>query len=248
MLGLVGFAASSLMTLIAGLGLPPSAAAGHPAQVIAPVRPCADLVGRFDIAAATTQVTAATQVPASAGEPAHCEVRGQIEPAVRFQLRLPTTTYSGRYLPYGCLAYCGEIPPTPFPACGGSRGGDVAVAGSDDGHLGQPPIPFLDGTWAADNQPARNDFFFRAPHVVSRRPSGSSPTTTAHRQGMPISKAAPMAAGRACCGWRAREPTPSAPTTPEVSGTTPSRAAGVPTPSADKTANVPDDLSGHRLQ
>jgi Tannase and feruloyl esterase len=168
MMRLVVFAASTLMTVITGLGLPPSAAAGQAAHVIQPVRPCADLVGRFDIPAATTHVTAATEVAASAGEPAHCDVRGYIEPAVRFQLRLPTTTYSGRYLQYGCGAYCGEIPPTPFPACGGPRGGDMAVAGTDDGHVGQPPFPFLDGTWAADNQPARDDFFFRAPHVLSK--------------------------------------------------------------------------------
>ena len=44
----------------------------------------------------------------------------------------------------------------------------MAVAGTDDGHVGQPPFPFLDGTWAADNQAARNDFFFRAPHVLSK--------------------------------------------------------------------------------
>jgi poly(3-hydroxybutyrate) depolymerase len=44
----------------------------------------------------------------------------------------------------------------------------MAVGGTDDGHVGQPPLPFLDGTWAVDNQAARNDFFFRAPHVLSR--------------------------------------------------------------------------------
>ena len=83
------------------------------------------------------------------------------------QLRLPTTTYAGRYAQYGCGGFCGAIDPPPFVSCGGPRGGDLAVAATDDGHVGGAPFPAVDGTWAANNQAARDDFFFRAPHVLS---------------------------------------------------------------------------------
>jgi len=55
-----------------------------------------------------------------------------------------------------------------FVDCGFPQGGDVAVAATDDGHVGKTPFVFDDGTWAADNQAARDDFAFRAPHVLSR--------------------------------------------------------------------------------
>ncbi|WP_158892871.1 tannase/feruloyl esterase family alpha/beta hydrolase [Amycolatopsis anabasis] len=144
-------------------GLVPSTAAAEADPVLKPVRQCAELVGQFDIPSAATRVTAATVVPATGGEPEYCDVRGQVEPAVGFQLKLPTATFTGRYLQYGCGAFCGLIFPVQFPDCGGPRGGDLAVAATDDGHVGDG----IDGKWAADNQAARDDFFFRAPHVVS---------------------------------------------------------------------------------
>ncbi|WP_240687059.1 tannase/feruloyl esterase family alpha/beta hydrolase [Amycolatopsis suaedae] len=126
-----------------------------------PVRQCADLVGQFHVPGAPTHVTSATVVPAAA-EPAYCDVRGYVEPAVRFQLKLPTT-YRGRYVQYGCGGFCGYITPTVFPECG-PRFGDAAVAATDDGH----PVPGFDTRWAVNNQAARDDFFFRAPHVTSK--------------------------------------------------------------------------------
>lgn len=145
------------------------AAAARTDPTLRPVRGCAELVGDYPIAGAAAHVTAATSVPAGA-EPAHCDVRGYVEPAVRFQLRLPVDGYAGRYLQYGCAGLCGGIQTPAFPAgCAGSPGGDVAVAATDDGHAspGEFPAPIVDGTWAATDQAARDDYFFRAPHVVS---------------------------------------------------------------------------------
>jgi hypothetical protein len=157
------------VTVLLGLGLAPAIATAEPAAtgsaVIRPVRACGDLVRDYPIPGAATHVTSATVVPAGA-EPEHCAVQGLVEPAVRFVLRLPTTTYRGRYLQYGCGGFCGMIFPTPFPDCG-PRVGDLAVAATDDGHVGQGPFPPTDGTWAANNQAARDDFNFRAPHAVS---------------------------------------------------------------------------------
>nr|WP_202873400.1 tannase/feruloyl esterase family alpha/beta hydrolase [Kribbella capetownensis] len=90
-----------------------------------------------------------------------------IEPAIQFQLKLPTTTYSGRYLQIGCGGYCGVIPDLPFPDGGANAPGDVAIAGTDNGHVGQGQFPFLDTEWARHNRHARDDLLYRAPHVLS---------------------------------------------------------------------------------
>ncbi|HEU5475382.1 MAG TPA: tannase/feruloyl esterase family alpha/beta hydrolase [Actinophytocola sp.] len=160
----------AILTLLVGLGVVPAAASADPGSradtgPIRPVRACAELVRDFAIPGAATHVTAATVVPAGA-EPEHCDVRGFVEPAVNFQLRLPTASYRGRYLQYGCGGFCGLIFPTPFRDCG-PRVGDFAVAATDDGHVGEGPFPPSDARWAANDQAARDDFNFRAPHVVS---------------------------------------------------------------------------------
>jgi hypothetical protein len=155
------------LVAVAGLGLAPYAAAGATSG-IQPVRQCAELVGDYAIEGAAAHVTSATGPVGAA--PAYCDVRGQVDPAVQFQLKLPTTTYTGRYVQYGCQGLCGDLSPAPFPACAGPDGGDSAVSVTDDGHMGQSDNPFtriMDGSWAANNQAARNDFFYRAPHVLS---------------------------------------------------------------------------------
>lgn len=149
---------------VLGLGLAPSAAAAETISVIRPVRQCGELVNDFDVPGAATHVTAATVVRVSAGEPEHCDVRGYVEPAVQFQLKLPTATFTGRYLQYGCGGFCGMISATPFPDCGVPHGGDLAVAVTNDGHVGA--LPAVDGAWA-NNQATRNDWFYRGLHVLS---------------------------------------------------------------------------------
>lgn len=164
------FVALAALALLIGL-VPGASATGATRSakpgVVNPVRECAELVREFDIPDAATRVTSATVVPAGA-EPAHCDVRGVIEPAIGFQLKLPTETYQGRYLQYGCGGFCGMLFPAPFADCGIPNGGDVAVAVTDDGHTSDHPFPPADGRWAADNQAARNDWQFRAPHVLSK--------------------------------------------------------------------------------
>jgi feruloyl esterase len=134
-------------------------------SAIEPVRPCSSLTGEFDIGVTSTEVTSATEVR-NTKEPDYCDVRGEVAPAVKFQLKLRISTFAGRYLQYGCQGLCGTIFPPAFPACGNPPSGDFAVAATDDGHMGQGGS-ILDGTWAANNQAARNDYFYRAPHVVS---------------------------------------------------------------------------------
>ena len=147
---------------VVGLGLGSSGVAEGSA--VRPIRECAELETDLAIPGAPTHVTVAERVDADpgAGTPAYCRVEGFVEPAVRFQLKLPIDTYSGRYLQYGCHGLCGTIFDPAFPTCGVGDDGDLAVAATDDGHEGKAPpgvppeiAPFVkitDGTWAADDQ------------------------------------------------------------------------------------------------
>jgi feruloyl esterase len=159
-------AAVAAVVVLAGLVYVPSTATAGTG--IPPVRQCAELVQVFEIPGAVTHVEQATPAPKTSTTPAYCAVEGYVEPAVRFKLRLPLGTYSGRYLQYGCDGLCGVIQDPTIRGCG-PQGGDLAVASTDDGHVGQGGFPFniTDGTWAANNQAARNDYFYRGPHVVS---------------------------------------------------------------------------------
>ncbi|MBP2325793.1 feruloyl esterase [Kibdelosporangium banguiense] len=157
---------------VAGLVFVPSVAQAAEAvearsAVIRPVRQCAGLPKDFQIPGAPTHITATAVVPATATDPEHCDVQGFVEPAVKFRLKLPTSSYTGRYLQSGCGGLCGAIPDLLFPDNCLPRNGEFAIAATDDGHEGKGTFPFLDGAWAANNQAARDDWSFRAPHVVS---------------------------------------------------------------------------------
>src|SRR4051812_4614102 len=130
---------------------------GSAHAAIAPVRTCEQLAGVAHVARAVVTDR-------------YCDVSGVVEPAVKFELKLPLDSYTGRYLQYGCDGYCGFFPSPVLRPCPGPRGGTFAVAATDDGHVASPPSQFgvVDATWAAGNRSARDDFFFRAPHVVAR--------------------------------------------------------------------------------
>lgn len=145
----------------------PGAAQADGATSVRPVRACEDLIRTYDIPKTTAHVETAKLVPATATEPEHCDVSGYVEAAVQFRVKLPTTTYTGRYLQLGCGGFCGVIEDPAFPKDCLPRGGQFAVAATDDGHVGTGAFPMGDGTWAANNQAARDDYFYRAPHVVS---------------------------------------------------------------------------------
>ncbi|TCO53668.1 tannase/feruloyl esterase family alpha/beta hydrolase [Actinocrispum wychmicini] len=159
--------AAVVAAIAAALVLPANLANAGQSPVIKPVKACADLVRNFDIPGAPTHVTSTEVVPAAGTDPEYCDVKGHVDPAVEFELKLPTSTFTGRYFQDGCGGFCGTFFPSPFPDCGKPQAGDFAVAVTNDGHVGGGVFPAADGTWGANNEPLREDFFFRAPHVVS---------------------------------------------------------------------------------
>jgi feruloyl esterase len=115
-----------------------------------------------------TRITSAKVMAASEQMPEFCDVLGYIQPQIHFELKLPTTTWQGRYLQQGCGGFCGSVNATSFPACDQQLGGDFALAATDDGHTGGNAF---DGLWAAQDEQLRTDFDFRAVHglaVVSK--------------------------------------------------------------------------------
>lgn len=114
-----------------------------------------------DIAEAPTEITSARVVPATASQPEYCEVLGYVQTQIKFALKLPTRTWQGRYVQFGCGGWCGQIPETTFPSCRTELGGDFAVASTNDAHDGRGTV------WAGANQQTRIDYAYRGVHVVS---------------------------------------------------------------------------------
>ncbi|MEW5980528.1 MAG: tannase/feruloyl esterase family alpha/beta hydrolase [Acidobacteriota bacterium] len=104
-------------------------------------------------------------------EPApYCMVKGYVTPSVGFEVRLPTTRWTQRYLQLGCGALCGATKiggfTNPLVAQQNPmyQRGELVLAATDTGHS---PGSLFDGTWAAGDPQLRIDFAYRGVHVTS---------------------------------------------------------------------------------
>jgi hypothetical protein len=133
-----------------------------------PVMACSALAHRdfTNIPSAPTSIASASIEPASAGRAEFCVVRGIIAPQIQFELRLPSKTYTGRYLQGGCGGACGFIANRFIPPCEDRRafGGAFAVGFENSGHVG---ADMIDTVWALNAPQLRIDFAYRAAHVMS---------------------------------------------------------------------------------
>lgn len=100
-----------------------------------------------------------TKVDAAAnGLPEACRVTGLIAPNTRFELRMPTTSWNGKFLMLGCGGYCGSID------SGRSDPGlarNYAVVLTDMGHQGASWL------FAYNNIQGEIDFAYRSTHTVA---------------------------------------------------------------------------------
>lgn len=151
----------SLTTPVDMLALPPRG-------IVPPVMACAALVHQdfTGIPGAPTSIASAAIEAAAAGRAEFCLVKGIIAPQIQFELRLPTKTYTGRYLQGGCSGACGLIVDRFSPPCEDRRafGGAFALAFENSGHVG---ADMIDTVWAVDAPELRIDFAYRAAHVMS---------------------------------------------------------------------------------
>ncbi|NLU74001.1 tannase/feruloyl esterase family alpha/beta hydrolase [Streptomyces sp. HNM0575] len=114
----------------------------------------------------TAAIESAKLVEATGSTPEFCEVTALIAPQHQFTMRLPTKTWTGRYLQIGCGGLCGistETTDQPWMAkrCPGYRQGEFAVAFGNGGHVGS-----TNATWATE--PAlTKDFAYESEHQLS---------------------------------------------------------------------------------
>jgi feruloyl esterase len=133
--------------------------------VIAPVMPCGALTQHDfgSVPEAPTSIVSAAVVAAISTTPEYCDVKGYISPQTRFELKLPTRTYQGRYLQVGCGAFCGIVSSTSFPSCDAQLGGDFAIATDNQGHMASP----IDSIWALDDLQLRIEFGYLSEHTLA---------------------------------------------------------------------------------
>lgn len=141
------------------------ATAGTLLPAIAPVLTCselktADLAG---VADRRVQIDEAKEVTRAEEHP-YCLVKGMVEPKVHFEVHLPLSGWTQRYLQTGCGGLCGDLHvdlDEHVAGCTIAAHGELALASSDMGHEGGST------DWAANNPQARADFGYRGMHVTA---------------------------------------------------------------------------------
>jgi len=132
---------------------------------VAPIMRCDDLKSA-QLSGVTDQPAHITQATEVREGRAFCKIEGFVEPEVRFEVRLPVSGWTQRYLQIGCGGLCGMLNVRLDDHASGCRpadNGELALAATDMGHEGG-----MDGAWAAHNPQARVDFGYRGVHVTAQ--------------------------------------------------------------------------------
>ncbi len=135
---------------------------------------CANLATATDLAAIPgypTAVASTSDVPAATGNPEYCDVKGMIAPQTHFEMKLPISTWQGRYLQNGCGGYCGTVSNQTFPTCDATLQGDFAMATDDEGHTTSPGLGGA-GLFAFNSLKLRKEYGYQseqAMYVVARQ-------------------------------------------------------------------------------
>jgi len=139
----------------------------HPAGTITPVTGCAQLQAMdfSQVPGAPTEITSVATVTINGAS--YCEVKGEQSPAMQFDLRLPVSTWTGRYVQEGCGGYCGLVSPGP-PAlstgCPAVTGNELALATDNEGHVGANGF---DALWAAADPAMRISYAYSSEHDLA---------------------------------------------------------------------------------
>ena len=144
---------------------PPPAPVLAALPAVAPVVDCEKLasVDVSDAVGAKTHITSAQS--RQDGSPApYCRVLGYVEPAVKFEVRLPLTTWTQRYVQTGCGGLCGQLSIRlgNDEGCYPAQHGELALASTDMGHSGG-----MDGQFGEKDYRLRIDFAYRGVHVTA---------------------------------------------------------------------------------
>lgn len=138
-------------------------AAGGPVSVVTPGESCSSLAALdlTGLSGASTQINSASTATAPGGW-SYCNVTGTIAPQDQFQLELPLTTYTQRYLETGCSGGCGivSISAPAAHSCLPVNNGEFAEATDDEGHTSG-------GATFGVNPELRADFGYLTEHQLA---------------------------------------------------------------------------------
>src|SRR5262245_15819778 len=109
---------------------------------------------------APTRMVSSKVIPASGTTPEYCQVLGVVQPAVSFELRLPTSNWNGKMFEAGCGGFCGNIP---IAACDDPLRRGYSCIASDMGNRGGR----INGLIFYQNLQTQIDFGFRGAHVTA---------------------------------------------------------------------------------
>ena len=139
-------------------------------KAVSPVIDCPQLK-TIDFSGAVGAKTRIREVTAVAdGTPApYCRVLGTIDPAIQFEVRLPVSNWTQRFLQTGCGGLCGNLSINVgrTEGCAPATNGEIALASTDMGHSNGPGRGNGDPTWAAENPQTEIDFAYRAQHLTA---------------------------------------------------------------------------------
>jgi feruloyl esterase len=130
-----------------------------------------DFEGRVDSAALVVPMppsrsNAAGRATMPTTQHPFCDVKGYVAPQVRFEVHLPTESWTQRLLFTGCGGFCGTVRlsggVTQGDNCKPVTNDELAMVSSDLGHSSQG----MDAVWAA-NKDLRDDFGYRGVHVTT---------------------------------------------------------------------------------
>jgi feruloyl esterase len=132
---------------------------------VVPTMECARLrsVDLSSAVGAPTKIISASVVPDGQRKP-YCKVTGYISPQILFEVRLPTSGWTQRYLQTGCGGLCGNlrISVSNAQGCSPAESEELAVGSTNMGHQSAG-----DGAWGAMDPQLRIDFAYRGVHVTS---------------------------------------------------------------------------------
>lgn len=138
------------------------------ATAILPQMPCEALMGQdfSTLPDAATQILRAEEVNQEGSS--YCKVTGYSAPQIQFEVRLPMTSWTGRYVQLGCGGFCGFEGIDQKVQYEGHLGPcipenltDFVVGGSNSGHVGG------DAQWAQGSPQLRIDWAYRSEHTLN---------------------------------------------------------------------------------
>jgi len=142
-----------------------SSAAPASLAAVAPVAECGKLASA-DISAAVGALAHITSaIAVENGKPApYCDVKGYVEPAIKFEVRLPLAGWTQRFVQTGCGGLCGQlnIRLGNGEGCLPATHGEIALASTDMGHSGG-----MDGQFGEKDYQLRIDFAYRGVHSTT---------------------------------------------------------------------------------